>query len=167
MGKNRTIVTEEMHPEKEWFEAAKRQTNETLASFVDQVMNYYAHDYGTVCHAISACALAAAYAANNEEGACGGITGFQAGFVMFDFIREWNYPNNKTGLAIRNFDDMLYPQYDYKFDKVLKRSMWNAIKAEAEKKLEEDSDVAALPVIEHWRKIARGIVPFGYRVVDD
>lgn len=60
MGNTKTIVMEEMHPEKEWFEAARHQTKETLASFVDQVMNYYAHDYGTVCHAISACALAAA-----------------------------------------------------------------------------------------------------------
>ena len=54
------VVTEEMRPEKEWFAEAGKQTVETLPAFINHLMGDYEHDYGTVVHAISACAVAAA-----------------------------------------------------------------------------------------------------------
>ena len=33
---------------------------------------------------------------------------------MWEFIKHWNYTDNKTGMKMVNYDDMLYPQYDYK-----------------------------------------------------
>lgn len=163
---NKQIATEDMHLEKEWFEQAGRQTMDTLPEFMNHVMNDYCHDYGTVCHAIAACALAAACAANEMDGACGGITGFQAGFVMWDFIKQWQYPNAKTGMKIVNFDDMLYPQYDFKFQKTIGRKTWDALQREAEKNLSERG-YAADAVLDHWKSIVSGKVPFGYVVKDE
>ena len=156
-------VTESMHPEKEWFENVDKQTLKTLPDFINHVMNDYDHDYGTICHAVAACALAAAWAANNESGAQGGITGFQAGFVMWDFIRQWNYPTNKSGMRILNFDDMLFPQHDYRFEKMIDETVWEKLQEEAKNNL-ADKEYAHPAVIAHWQSIVDGKVPFGYAV---
>lgn len=156
-------INEEMQLEKEWFAEAKKQTLETLPDFINHVMNGYAHDYGTVVHAISACAIAAAWAANECDGARGGITGFQSGFVMWDFIKEWSYPNNKTALKILNYDAMLYPQHEYEFQKTISKGIWECIQAEAKNKLELRKH-AHPDVIAHWESIVAGQIPFGYTI---
>lgn len=160
-------INEEEHLEKEWFEEAKKQTIETLPNFINHIMNNYEHDYGTICHALSACALGAVYAANHHEQ--GGITGFQAGFVMWDFIREWMYSRNKTGLRIVDYDDMLYPQYEEKFDKVISKRTFEGIQKVAQERLDElkNGNTAHPYVIKHWKSIVSGNVPFGYRIKED
>ena len=100
-GKNNKIksmktITEEMKIHEEWYKQAKEQTLETLPAFLNHLINDYGHDYGTICHAIAAGAIGAAYAL--ERSPQGGITGFQAGCIMWCFIRHWNYDHNKTGL---------------------------------------------------------------------
>lgn len=162
------MINEEMHLEKEWYEQARKQTLETLPDFIGHVMNDYQHDYGTVCIAIGACALAAAFAANKEAGACGGITGFQAGFVMWEFIQQWSYRNNRTGLRILNYDDLLYPQYGHKFEKTITPSTWEAVQKAAKEDLETDHGYSIHPdVIAHWQSIASGVIPFGFVVKED
>ena len=165
---DKIVITEEMHLEKEWFEQAKKQTFETLPDFMNHVMNDYIHDYGTVCHAVSACALAAAWAANDSKGARGGITGFQAAFVMWDFIKQWDYSSNKCGLKIVDYDDMLYPQYDHKFDKTISSNTWEALQERAKELLSENENSIVHPdVREHWKSIVNGLVPFGYTVKNE
>lgn len=100
-------ISEKQRLEKIWFEEAREQTTETLPKFINHVMNDYRHDYGTVCHAIAACSLAAAWAANKHGQ--GYITGFQASFVMWDFIKEWMYSSNQSGLRIVDYDDCSIP----------------------------------------------------------
>lgn len=78
--KNADNETKETNPETKWFDQARNQTLETLPKFTDQIMNSH-HDYNSVVHAIAACALATAYACDHSSN--GGITGFQAGFVMW------------------------------------------------------------------------------------
>lgn len=157
------IVTEEQHPEEAWFAEARKMKMEDLPAFIDKMMNGYIHDYGTVCHAVSACAIAAAWAAADKEG----ITGFQAGFVMWDFICNWTKTHNECGLKLIDFDDMLYPQYKYKFDKrTISSNTWKLIQAKAKENLERSS-YAHPDVIQHWRSIVDGHVPFGYSVSDD
>lgn len=158
---NKSEITEEMHLEKEWFIQAKGQTIDTLPAFINHIMGDYAHDYGTICHALSACALAAAWAANSHPQ--GGITGFQAGCVMLDFVIQWMYSSNKCGLRLVNYDNMLYPQYSGEFQKKIKKSTWSAVQKRAKELLEERGG-ANKSVIEHWESIARGNVPFGYIV---
>ena len=161
------IITEEDHPEKEWFEQAKEQTFETLPAFIDHIMNDYIHDYGTICHAISACALAAAYAGAEDAD----ITGFQAGFVMWDFIKQFMYSENKCGLKIVDYDNMLYPQYEDYFEKRISSSVWGKIQKEAKELLDrhnsDPDDICHPRVLKHWEWIAAGIIPFGYMVSED
>lgn len=161
MAKRKTI-TEDMQLEKEWFEQARKiKTVEELSKFVDHMLNEYNHDYGTACHAIAACASAAAWLGADVEG----ITGFQAGFIMWDFIRNWTKEDNECGLRLIDYDDFLYPQYSDKFEKTIDRETWYRIQAVAKKNLEK-SPYAADSVVRHWRSIVDGIVPFGYKVVD-
>lgn len=160
---NKETVTEEMHPEKAWFAEAGKMTEEELPNFFEKIIHGYNHDYGTACHAVAACALAAAWAACCDNDI--GLSGFQAGFVMWDFIKNWTKTGNECGLRLVDYDDMLYPQYEYKFDKVIDKDTWESIQKKAKEELEK-SGYADDKVRLHWRKIANGIVPFGYRVVE-
>lgn len=158
-------INEEMHMENEWFEQAKKQTLETLPEFVRHVMNDYVHDYGTICHAVGACAVAAAWAANEEPQ--GGITGFQASFVMWDFVKQWQFNNNKTGLRILDFDNLLYPQYGHKFEKKISTRTWEAIQKRAKELIDEKDEYVHQAVQAHWQSIVDGVVPHGFVVEDD
>lgn len=160
-------INEEQHLEKEWFKEAEEQTIETLPAFINHIMNDYEHDYGTICHAISACSLAAAWAVNKHPQ--GHITGFQAGFVMWDFIKEWKYSSNQTGLRIVDYDDMLYPQYKDKFDKIISNETFECIQKAAKENLDEvkQGREAHPDVIKHWKSIVAGNVPFGYKIKEE
>lgn len=145
----------------EWFAKARNIENtKELMAFINHLFNDYSHDYGTVVHAISASVLATAWMGASTEG----ITGFQASCIMWLFIKNWSYPNNKTGLAIINFDNMLYPQYEKKFSKRITSSIWEALQKEAKNRLETSSDHAHPDVVAHWQSIVDGVVPFGYEV---
>lgn len=157
----RISVTEEMHPEKEWFAEARKQTMDTLPAFMNKIMNGYSHDYGTICHAVAACAIGAAWAADRAPS--GDITGFQAGFVMWDFIKQWSFRDNECGLKIVDYDKMLYPQYEDRFEKTIAPDTWKRIKEKAKEKLASDRDNAHPDVVRHWMKITDSDVPpFGY-----
>ena len=86
---------------------------------------------------------------------------------MWDFIREWEFSDNKCGLAIIDYDNMLYPQYENKFcKKTISSYTWKSLQERARELLEETSagEPAADRVIEHWKSIVDGVVPFGYTV---
>lgn len=131
-------ITEEMEIHEEWYKEARGMTLDKLPDFLNHLMNDYEHDYGTICHALSAGSLATAWAMNRHEE--GGITGFQASAVMWRFVRNWNYFGNKTGLKIVDYDDFLYPQYANKHDKIINIDTWSAIKKEAAAKIKEADD---------------------------
>ena len=163
------VITEEDNKAdiEEWYTDAGKQTFETLPEFIRHVMNDYEHDYGTVCHAIAACAIATAWACNEMDGARGGITGFQAGAVMWQFIRRWSYKDNKCGLRIINYDNLLYPQYESYFGKTIGTRVWNDVQKQAKENLAIIDPFTSKRVVEHWRSIAAGNVPFGLTVSDD
>ena len=157
-------ITEKDHLEKEWYEQAKEQTLETLPTFIKHVMNDYSHDYGTIVKAMNACAQAALRVANKEEQ--GGITGFQAGAIMWEFILEWNHKNNKTGMKLLDYDNMLYPQYEYLYEKEISKNVFEALQKEAKNVLENDNKYLHPEVKKHMESIVNGIVPFGYSIKD-
>lgn len=66
---------------------AKTQTLETLPAFLAKLAAY-PHDYGTICIAIGAAAVGAAWAL--ERTPQGRISGFQAGAVAQEFAAGWN-----------------------------------------------------------------------------
>lgn len=148
----------------EWFNTAKSIKNpEEFTDFYNHLMNDYRHDYGTIVHAIGAITVAAAQMAAIEQG----ITGFQAGLVMWDFIRHWNHQYNKCGLRLIDYDNMLYPQYAYRFDKTISKEVMDSLQKEAKKRIQEDGDTCHEAVYAHWLRLSLGIPPFGYRVTED
>lgn len=125
-------ITEKDGVHKQWYDQASKQTLETLPAFLKSLETDYQHDYGTVCHAVAASAIAAAWAANNWAG----LSGFQAGAVMWEFIRAWNKTNNKTGMRLMDYDNFLYPQYEKEY-RTISKETWQAIQKEAKANIDE------------------------------
>lgn len=141
-----------------------------LPQFIEQVMGTVAdvmdkdmsRGYGAAPAAVAACAVAAAWAANSHEKA-GGITGFQASFVMWEFIKRWM--RKEAPMMLVDYDLMLYPQYEYRFRKTLSKDTWEWLRSEAKRRL--GSEDAHPNVRAHWVSIAEGRVPFGYSVSEE
>lgn len=149
-------ITEKDGVHKQWYEDAKKvSTPEELAAFVRRVTADYSHDYGTICHAIAASAVAAAWAC--DRSAQGGITGFQAGAIMWEFITHWTHSPGDL-LALRDFDNILYPQYDDKFG-TIPAGFAKQLKKRAAKNLAENKG-AHPDVARRWREVASGKFPF-------
>ncbi|MBI2449674.1 hypothetical protein HYV49_05250 [Candidatus Pacearchaeota archaeon] len=163
--KNRKSITEEMGIHKEWYIQAKEQDMETLPEFMRHLSEDYDHDYGTICHAITASALAAATAF--DRGPQGGITGFQAGCIMWEFILHWNalgVPNDSP-LKLVQYYNMLYPQYENQFQKTISESTWKYLQEQAKKYIAESTEEKTdTEVWKHWKSIVDGMIPFGYTV---
>lgn len=132
-----------------------------LMNYIQNIRDNYDIGYGTAPRAIAQAALATSYYLADMFG----ITGFQAGFVMWDFIKDWSFRGNKCGLKIVNYDDMLYPQYNYKFQKTISKDTFEALQKEAQNNLKKGR-YAHPNVIKHWKSIVDGNVPFGYIIED-
>lgn len=131
---DKKTITEEMKIHERWFEEARKQTVDTLPEFVRHLVEDYEHDYGTICHAITAAGLAGMYAVENSP--TGGITGFQAGCCMWGIVRQWSYKNNECGLRMLDFDKLLYPQYEYVFKSIsIPKDTLEAVRKEAAAKI--------------------------------
>lgn len=133
-----------------------------LPSLINQMMDRK-HDYGTICVALGMAAAATAWAMNKHHQ--GGVTGFQSGAIAWEFLRHWGalYPRGECGGRFVDFDDLLYPQYASKFTSI-SESTWEALQKEAAKKLsgkDGSVDNAHSAVVDHWRSITNGVVPFG------
>jgi hypothetical protein len=72
--------------------------------------------------------------------------------------------NTKCGLKLINYDDMLYPQLEHKFEKTITPDVWDALQTEAAARLKEHPDWTHPNVVSHWQSIVDGKVPFGYSV---
>lgn len=157
-------ITEADKVHEQWFEQARDMTPEELPEFMRHLAEDYGHDYGTICQALAASAVASCWAMNKTEQ--GGITGFQASAVMWEFVRHWM--SYEGSIRMVKFDNMLYPQYDEYFDKVIDEDTWKDLQEKAKKLLNEGHNAYAAPnVKEHWQSILNGEVPFGYTVKKD
>jgi len=153
-------ITEEDQLHIEWFDQAKVMTLDCLPIFLAKLVDDYEHDYGTICLAITAAAIAAARAVNNSSQ--GGISGHQAGAVMWTFIQEWL--SEKNPMKLVKFERMLFPQYEYHFDKLISADTWQWLQEEARKHLAKNDPYLSAAVELHWRSIAQGAIPFGYKL---
>lgn len=154
----RTSIVEDDGLQKDWYAQARNVTAGTLAEFVRHLAEDYGHDYGTIIHACAAAALAGVRAVNSSDQ--GGITGFQAGGVMWEFIQHWMHKDGPMRLL--EYEDMLFPQNAENFTTISAKT-WAHLQAEAQKRHLGD-DMPSGPVREHWQSIIAGKVPFGFTV---
>lgn len=143
---------------KEWQAEARTQTIETLPAFLAKLSSFD-HDYGTICRAIAAGAVGAAWAV--ERGPKGGITGFQASCVTWDFLEHWGHI--EAPAAIVRYEDMLYPQNSERFN-TISAEAWAYLQKRAAEELAKKSESAHPAVTAHWQSVVAGTVPFGYTV---
>lgn len=149
---------------KEWYkEAGKARTTDDLVKFIEHLLHDYNHDYGTICHAVTAAAIAAAWVVDRDPRQ-GGITGFQASCIMWEFISHWGHKEGPMKLMC--YDQMLYPQHDEQFASVLSGYTWQFLQERAQKFLDEKTQ-AHPDVLAHWQSIVAGQVPFGYTVTPE
>lgn len=147
-----------------WYERANKvRTPEELGAFVQELVGEYRHDYGTVVHACAAAAVAAGHAVSGSN-AGGGITGFQAGCVMWSFLSKWLHEDGPMRLV--KYEEMLYPQYEESFQKTITTETATWLREQAQKKLAEFPEVGHSQVRSHLERVAEGHVPFGYTVRD-
>jgi hypothetical protein len=158
-------ITEDSGIHKEWFEEARKQTLETLPEFGKKLFDTYEHDYGTIVHAITAFAVGAAWAANNHPGA--GITGFQASFVMWGFIKQWSKTSNELGLRMIDWDDLMYPQHKDRFVLSIDTKQAAKLQEKAKAEIAGQNGNVHPNVMAHWQKLAAGEMPFGVVVKDN
>jgi len=163
--KNKINITEKMSIHKQWYIDANEQTLESLPMFLDDLMNKYNHDYGTICHALASGAIATMWSMNKHPEQ-GGITGFQASCILWEIIRNWSYPHNKCGMRLIDYDDLLYPQYARKFSNTLSKESFDKLKEVAAKKLSESGTIHP-DVKRHWESIVSGNVPFGFVIKEE
>ena len=152
-------ITERDGVHKQWSEMANGITLDTLPGFLKHLTEDYRHEYGTIVHAIAAGMQATLTAMNNSPQ--GGITGFQAGCLMWEVIEKCFH--EKGPMRLVKYDDLLYPQHERSFTAISKETR-DYVRQKAEENLGADITHVAPRVVEHWRSIARGAVPFGLRV---
>lgn len=161
----RKPITEESGEHKAWKEQAEKiRTPEELSKFVRHLTEDYEHDYGTICHAITAAMLASYKVINNSPQ--GGITGFQASCIGWEMVEEF-MGRSEGGKRLMRYEDLLYPQYESKFRTISSYTAEWLKKAAADKLAEHHANPAHPNVMEHWKRLADGEIPFGLTVVDD
>jgi hypothetical protein len=139
------------------------ESHKTAVPF-DEIQQYLAsllnreHNYNTIATAFVAGLSMCMKAMDKHKN--GGITGFQASWIVNQFfMREQNVEGPAKFLK---YSEMLYPQYEKKFT-VLDKDVWEWLQSEAKKRLKR-SPTAHDNVINHWRSIVEGEVPFGFTV---
>lgn len=162
--RNRIPITEDMNVHEEWYKEAHADdmSLKTLPKFLKKLSNDYEHDYGTIIHALTAGSIATMWSLDRTPQ--GGITGFQASCIMWQFIQKWMHKDGP--LKMIEFNDMLYPQLDHRFDKTLSPETWKWLQEKAQENL-GDVGHAHEDVVNHWRSIVDGQVPFGFVVTEE
>jgi hypothetical protein len=159
--KSRQTIREEDGVHKAWYDEARAvRTLADFNRFYKKVMDGYNHDYGTVVHALACVSLAGACLANRHKDN-GGITGFQAGAVMWQWLEGWGTGPKRHGRML-DYDNMLYPQYGYQFTTISPK-VWAALQEKAAAELAQENH-GHPDIRKHWQSIVDGQVPFGYTV---
>lgn len=152
-----------MEIQEQWYARAREMSLDSLPEFLAELAQY-GHDYDTICHALAAGAVATCWALNRTPN--GGITGFQAGAVMWEFMRAWNHIEAPAWLL--RGKHLLYPQYQDKFTSITAET-WQWVQDRVTEQLVKPSVCLEPPqvypaVLEHWKSIRDGHVPFGLTV---
>jgi hypothetical protein len=82
---------------------------------------------------------------------------------MWEFIKR--FMSKEGSLRLLEFNNMLYPQYEKRFEKTMTANMFADLQ-ESAKKLLKNTESANGAVIAHWQSIVDGVVPFGFIIKD-
>ena len=94
-----------------------------------------------------------------------GITGFQAGCLMWMMVEKYGSYGPDAILEIRNWNNLAYPQYESNFTAVDKDT-WERVQKFATKQIESFGEHGSGEVKTHMISVAEGRVPFGLKVID-
>lgn len=153
-------MTEQEYRDKVYAEAKEVRTPEALTKFLAD-LSEHGHDYGTIIYACSA-AMRAAFGVVNASPQ-GGITGFQAGAIMWEMVREFGM-FSEGPLRIVDYDNLRYPQYDEKFRHTISRESADTL---IERAKAFGGDGASDAVARRNAEIARGEFPAFVTITDE
>ena len=142
------------------------QTFEMLIEYLRDIKdNGRYQSYGGVVSAMGQALLAVAFFFAREFG----ITGFQASCLMWEFLREWSFPNNKSGLRIIDLDLLLFPQYDDRYKKFLIDSAQKRVLIQAAKdKMADCTKYDCSPAVwQRWKDMSKGKFPSFVTIEED
>lgn len=155
-------MTEQEYREFIYKKADTVRNRTDLSDLVRQIISYN-HDYGTIVYGCMAAMKAAFNAVNRSPQ--GGISGFQAGAIGWECVRE--FMSIEPPSRILDFNNLLYPQYADKFEKTISADAWKDLQAKAKKNLDDKDEHVSPRVIAHWEKIVAGEIPFGFQIKED
>lgn len=91
-----------------------------------------------------------------------GLTGFQAGCLMWMMIIQYGSYGEGSNLQLINWNDLIYPQYADKFNSIDKDT-WEQVQKYATDELEKWSG-GSEEVKAHIITVAQGKLPFGLKI---
>lgn len=174
------FLTESMGEHELWYkEAHAIRTPDELLPFITKLMTCYSHDMTTVCHAITAGALAAVSVMNSFPE--GGLTPSQAQKLLGLFIRK--YAKMQGPITIVQWMGLLNSSNKDSFG-VIPKNVWTEVRLQAaellladeknrkletsglseHQKKEHASALLSAEQVLHLKSIKDGVVPWGLRV---
>lgn len=159
-------LSEKEFKEQFYKKASEVKTPEELTTLLKEITEFN-HDYGTIVYGCTAAMKAAMNVVNRSPQ--GGITGFQAGCMGWEMIKELMGTTPNAPLKLTDYHNMLYPQYADKFEKRISTATWEYLQLQAAENLEKNGiSTGTHPnVVAHWVSIKDGKIPFGYVVRDE
>lgn len=166
------MADEEVQTEQQYRDEVMPKANEVktlagLATFITE-LQAKKHDYGTIVVAMAA-AMKATMSVM-DAGPSGGITGFQASCVAWELLPALTLMDMNAGAKIIAFADLLYPQYDSKFDTRIGAECAKRLTEMAKKKIDEEKKTGGdihPDVYKRWKDVSKGKFPDFVTVTDE
>lgn len=146
--------------------AANVKTKADLDELLEFVIGHK-HSYSTIVNGMSSAMLGVfRYIDGTPQG---GITGMQASFLGWSMLRHFLCLEGAVSLV--RYENLLFPQYDHTFGKLMSRSTWNSLVADAKERLTkltgEQAREMSQAVYQRWQTIAEGVLPNGFELKED
>ncbi len=148
-------MTEQEYRDAVYAKAAEVRTPEDFAALIHE-MEQDEFDYGRIAYACCAAAFAGFNVMNRTKN--GGITGFQAGCMMWEMVHKFGMFSDGP-LRIQDFDNLRYPQYDHKWTVRISQEDANTLMERAKEMVGKSPEFTADRVLQRNRDIAAGRFP--------
>ncbi len=122
-------------------------------------MKIDSNDYGA-CVVATAYIMEAAYHLLDP-----GLTGFQAGCVMWEMVKKFGSYGPNARLRMLDYGNLKFPQYERHFTHIPQET-WLSVVKDAQKGCNEWTGEKSGRVFEHMQTVAEGRVPFGLKIGD-